>query len=239
MWPGRAPNTSSAYATSSLLSVRITSRNPSRKTFQRNGPEQEPCGQPFEKWYFSGGFIQSTRADLLCKNELKIFIYCVFIFRILKCLSSFSKGGCQTLLWSRQIWLLRNFISVVETLLSTELVLELFLWIYFQRIHVVCLTKVWHCPGRVSFFYVGPEQRTLLLPTIWGSFQRMVQSIHHNFDRPRRRWLSPLVPPRGIIWWGFKRHCTHDGFFMHQVPLAYMATISEMPGIPKYININT
>ena len=42
--------------------------------------------------------------------------------------------------------------------------------------------------------------------------------------------------PRGIIDKEFGGHCTHDGFYVHQVPLAYMVVFSQRratnPGPP-------
>ena len=34
-------------------------------------------------------------------------------------------------------------------------------------------------------------------------------------------------PPRGIIDRELGGHCTHDGFYMHQVPLAYMVVFGQ------------
>ena len=35
------------------------------------------------------------------------------------------------------------------------------------------------------------------------------------------------VTPRGIIGRELGGHCTHDGFYMHQVPLAYMVVFGQ------------
>ena len=48
-------------------------------------------------------------------------------------------------------------------------------------------------------------------------------TCHRNFDLPRRGWL-----PR----FGLGRHCTQDGFYVHQVPLAYTAAFVRRASNP-------
>ena len=47
-----------------------------------------------------------------------------------------------------------------------------------------------------------------------------------------RQVASPTLyqgTPRGIIDREFGEHCTHDRFYMHQVPLVYMLIFSQWP----------
>ena len=54
------------------------------------------------------------------------------------------------------------------------------------------------------------------------------ESCYRNFHPPRREWLTRFGTPRGIIFvWEHGGHCTHDGFYMHPLPLAYMAVFRQ------------
>ena len=48
-----------------------------------------------------------------------------------------------------------------------------------------------------------------------------------QFRSEWRGWISSFGTPRGIICMELGAHCTHDGFYMHQVLLAYMAVFHQ------------
>ena len=52
-------------------------------------------------------------------------------------------------------------------------------------------------------FNVKLEERSGLLPTVWGHIPKdCSETCHYNFDPLRRRWLPLFGTPRGIIWMG-------------------------------------
>ena len=57
---------------------------------------------------------------------------------------------------------------------------------------------------------------------------------HHNFDPPRRGWLSCLGTSIGMIWMGTLRTLHPRKFYMHLASLAFMAVFNQanFPDIP-------
>ena len=70
------------------------------------------------------------------------------------------------------------------------------------------------------------DQSSGQLATDWDSSQRMIW--RHDITiliRHKEHGSPTLAPPRGLIWMGTCRKLHHDGFYMHQVPLVYMAML--------------
>ena len=74
-----------------------------------------------------------------------------------------------------------------------------------------------------------------LLPTVWESSQRLIERQYISQIWSLDKWRGhhfAKVPPRGII----DRKLGHEGFYMHQAPLAYMVVFSQRrasnPGSP-------
>ena len=48
-----------------------------------------------------------------------------------------------------------------------------------------------------------------------------------QFSSTTEGMVSPLDTSRSIIWRKLGGHCTHERFYMHQVPLAYLAVFRQ------------
>ena len=74
----------------------------------------------------------------------------------------------------------------------------------------------------------GYSNESGLLPTVWNSSRGMIR--RHAvaiFIRHEENGSSALVPPKVKFGQKLGGYYTHDGFYMHQVPLAFMAVFRQ------------
>ena len=93
----------------------------------------------------------------------------------------------------------------------------------------------WNLFWRVGLggFNVGLSYASGLLPTVWDSSRRMTRRhVIAIFIRPGGGGSSALIPPEVQFGWELGRHYTHDGIYMHQVPLACMAVFARWASNP-------
>ena len=97
-----------------------------------------------------------------------------------------------------------------------------------------CLGKRCRMISWLVGFNVGLERRIGLLPTVWDASRKIIRRhaiailIRHGGD------VSPALVPTEVYGWELGGHCIHDGFYMHQVTLAYMTVFrlaSLEPGL--------